>query len=278
MDRTVPAPAAWVRQPAVAGRFYPADPSELGRAVRFHLDRAAGVPMLRTRGLIVPHAGYACSAPVAAHAFKTLSPPVRGPTVYLMGPAHWSAIHGIGLCTAYSFATPLGPVPVATQQVSSLLQKGGLYEAADAAHQPEHCLEVHLPFLQVVLGQFQIVPMLFGPRAGWEQAGHDLVELMGDETSVVLVSSDLSHYHPYEKAVRVDRAFLAGVVAGDLAAVRGGEACGLLPILCLMQVARTCGWTPRLLDYRNSGDTCGPRSEVVGYGAVVYGAAEQPPQ
>jgi hypothetical protein len=136
---------------------------------------------------------------------------------------------------------------------------------------------VELPFLQHVLAPgFAIVPMLFDESADLPWVACQLAARMtAQPDDLIVVSSDLSHYHPYEEAIRRDRALLAAIVAGDAAAAALGEACGIHPILCLMAVARQLGWQAHLLAYANSGDTCGPRSEVVGYGAVAWISSTQ---
>jgi hypothetical protein len=267
------ATAATQRPPAAAGKFYPADAAALERTVHRLLDHAADPRLAEVRGLIVPHAGYAYSGQVAAAGFKTFAhlPPV-GYTVYLMGPAHYAPAEGVALSSAASFATPLGMVPVAARRVGRWLDKGAPYRLADAAHAPEHALEVQLPFLQVVLGRLQIVPMLFGLHCEPEQISRDLAVCAPNEDCLVVASSDLSHFHPYAEAATLDRAFLAAVVAGDFTAAAKGEACGLLSILCLMHLAQARGWTAHLLGYANSGDSGGPRHSVVGYGAVAFTA------
>jgi len=222
--------------------------------------------------LIAPHAGYACSGIVAGASFRALtSLPRAERVVYLLGPAHWKAVHGVGLSSATAFATPLGEVAVATERVAHLSGLGERYRIDDAAHAPEHCLEVELPFLQVTLGTFRCVPMLFDDAAKPERVAADLLPLLAAHPEdLVVVSSDLSHYHPYQEAVNADNGFLKAVALGDMAAANGGEACGLLPILCLMSIAEQLDWKAHLLAYANSGDTCGSRREVVGYGGVAY--------
>ena len=225
--------------------------------------------------MIVPHAGYVCSGVVAAASFQALAKLAPGAyTVYLMGPAHWMPVHGVGLSGANSFETPLGAVPVAADTVREFARMGAPYRLADDAHAPEHCLEVELPFLQTTLPDARIVPMLFDDEADPERVADDLTLRLHEDTySLVVVSSDLSHYLPYEEAQQKDSMLLAAVTAGDVNAARQGQACGLPAILALMAIARRLGWTAHVLDYRNSGDTCGPKREVVGYGAVVYTAA-----
>ncbi len=264
---------AFIRQPAVAGRFYPANGVTLAGEVQRLL--AAGRPARvgRVRALVAPHAGYACSGEVAGAAYRTLagSPPDVQRTVYLLGPAHWKAVHGVGLSSAAAFATPLGPVEVAADRVHQLAALGGQYHVDDGAHAPEHCLEVHLPFLQTVLPAPRIVPLLFDDGANPERVADDLCTLLeGCPDDLVAVSTDLSHYHPYQDAIILDHRLLKALATGDMPDANAGEACGLLPVLCLMYIAQRFGWRPHLLAYANSGDTCGSRREVVGYGAIAY--------
>lgn len=277
-----------VRSPAVAGRFYPAGAADLKAQVQRLLAAARPIAAGNVRGVIAPHAGYVCSGEVAAAAFRELmaepgeTPALQGagetpavqegaPTVYLLGPAHWRPVDGVGLPRATVFTTPLGQTPINTERVAHLLHLGGQYRLNEAAHLPEHGLEVQLPFLQTALGAFAIVPMLFDDGADPERVAADLIPLLAEHPGdLIVVSSDLSHYHSYQDAIILDHSLLKAVATGDLAAANAGEACGLLPILCLMRVAQHFGWTPHLCAYANSGDTCGSRREVVGYGAVAY--------
>jgi AmmeMemoRadiSam system protein B len=267
-EMSVHAPPLPVRPAAVAGAFYPGAAAALKRAVLTYLDEAQP-PDVVPRAVIAPHAGYIYSGPVAAYAFKALETVQRRTwTVYLMGPAHFVPIAGVALGRFRAFQTPLGDVPVATERVAAMLQNSRLYEEAAVAHAPEHSLEVELPFLQLTLGDFRIVPMLFGDVNPAEVA-QDLGGRL-DEDSLIVVSSDLSHYYDYETARRLDQRLLADLLAGDIAAVARGQACGLLPILTLMHLAQSRGWRPVLLDYRNSGDTAGDKHRVVGYASVAY--------
>lgn len=262
------------RVPAVAGRFYPGSAARLQEDVRGYLAANAMEPLMEVRGVIAPHAGYPCSGPIAGAAFRALQrllPAER--TVYLLGPAHHKAVHGVALSGAQAFLTPLGQVPVAVDRVAELLAFGRSFHLDDMAHAPEHCLEVELPFLQVVLPAFRIVPMLFDDGAEPERIASILVRALETHPDdLVVVSSDLSHYRPYEDAVAVDYALLKAIATRDLDAANVGEACGIIPILVLMNLAELLNWQPHLLAYGNSGDTCGPRREVVGYGAVCYTA------
>ena len=269
--------AGAVRRPAVAGQFYPAGAEALAQAVRRYLAAAqtelAPLPG-PVRGVIAPHAGYVCSGLVAGYSFAALAaaaqPDVQY-TVYLLGPAHYAPVNGIGLCHALAFQTPLGEVPVAVEIVEELADLGAPYRVVNAAHVPEHCLEVELPFLQTALPGCRIVPMLFDEAADPGRMARDLAgRAAGDPHALIVVSSDLSHYLSYATAAGLDRSFLQAVVDGDVEAAETGQACGAVGILCLMAVARQAGWTPHLLKYLNSGDTCGPRHSVVGYGAIAY--------
>ncbi len=261
-----------IRPPAVAGTFYPADPNALQTMISAYLAQARIPELGPVRAIIAPHAGYIYSGPVAAHAFKALSQlPARPRNIYLMGPAHYVYVPGIAVATFHGFSTPLGTVSVANEIVDVLLAHGHPFVPFNEAHIPEHSLEVELPFLQTVLGNaFRIVPMLFGDVDPFTALPVLTDLIQADPNAIIVVSSDLSHYHDYRTARELDLAFLDAVLAGDLERARHGEACGLLPILTLMGLARRLGWTPHLLDYRNSGDTAGDKSRVVGYAAIAY--------
>jgi AmmeMemoRadiSam system protein B len=271
-------PHTAVRPPAVAGRFYPADADRLRATVTRHMAKAhadvrADVqPTLRA--VIAPHAGYVCSGDVAGHAFAPLRGlPDAAYTVVLIGPAHWVAIHGVALSDAPAFRTPLGDVPLNQDACAALLDHGPTFSVDGAAHAPEHALEVELPFLQVALPRFSLVPLLCADPALAGELCTALCDLVARcAPALVVVSSDLSHFHSDRKASARDGAFLHDVVAGDVDAARHGEACGLPAILALMMLAAQQGWSPRLLAYANSGDTCSDHRAVVGYGAVAYDA------
>lgn len=266
---SAPKPGA-IRPAAVAGSFYPAAPAYLRAAVERYLADAAPPPAAIVRAVIAPHAGYVYSGPVAGYSFRAL-PPLAGRTVFLLGPAHFAPVRGLAALSFAAMLTPLGAVTVATGIVAELRASAGLVWEDDEAHAPEHCLEVELPFLQVLGGtDFQIIPLLFGQVDPARAADLLARFLIQDGEALIVVSSDLSHYHPYETARRLDTDFLDAVVRGDLSAAGRGEACGLLPILSLMLLAARLGWRAYRLDYRNSGDTAGDRRRVVGYGAVVF--------
>ena len=274
MNTTTPT----IRPPAVAGAFYSDRPEKLAAAVENLLGQAPNAGLGLVRALIAPHAGYRYSGPIAASAFRQLAAAGAGerPTVYLLGPAHYVYVDSVALSPSEAFETPLGRVAQNRAAIDDLLACGPGYQLHPLAHEPEHSLEVELPFLQTVLHGFDLVAMLCG-QPDVAQVVADLAERLrpGD---LVVVSSDLSHFYPYDTAQALDRAFLEAVVAGDVQRAAQGEACGLQPILVLMHLARLKGWTAHLLDYRNSGDTSGDKSRVVGYGAVAYAAAAAIPQ
>jgi hypothetical protein len=264
-----------IRPAAVAGTFYPASPEALRAEVEAHVSaagrEAAQSPAGRPKLLIVPHAGYVYSGATAGRGYATLSA-LRGVVrrVVLVGPAHRVAVRGIALPSVDAFWTPLGPVPVdarAAARVASLPNVA----TSDRAHAWEHSLEVQLPFLQAMLGEFQLLPLLVGDASARDVALALETVWNGDDTLIV-VSSDLSHYLPYEVARQVDRHTVERILAGD-AALGHDEACGATPINGAMLCAARHGLSPRLLDLRNSGDTAGSRDRVVGYCAIAFEAA-----
>jgi len=256
------------RPPAVAGMFYPGDPAALARDVDEALAGAHAAPGTPPKALIVPHAGYVYSGPIAASAYATLEP-VRNSVrrVVLLGPCHRVAVRGIALPSADAFDTPLGRVPVDRAAVAALADLPQIVTSG-AAHAGEHSLEVQLPFLQRVLGEFSIVPLAVGDATAGE-AAEVLERLWGGAETLIVVSSDLSHYHRYEDAVRIDRATADAILALD-PALGHDQACGATPIAGLLTVARRRGLAAQLLDLRNSGDTAGDRRRVVGYAALAF--------
>jgi len=261
-----------IREPAVAGQFYPANPGTLRRMVRHYLNEAELPAGLHdVRAVIAPHAGYIYSGPIAGYAFKALEELPQKPwTVFLLGPSHRSYFNGIALGNYAAFRTPLGDARVAVDRVNEIVEYSEIFIHETETHIFEHCLEVEIPFLQVALPDFQLVPMLFGnvdPR----RVATSLVKFLNEDTLVV-VSSDLSHYHSYAQARDLDQALLAALLAGKQARVSAGEACGREPIVTVMELAQTGAWQPHLLDYRSSGDTAGDKGQVVGYASIAYTA------
>jgi hypothetical protein len=258
-----------VRAAAVAGMFYPAAPAALAAQVRAHL---AGVST-RSRSavpkaLIAPHAGYVYSGPIAAAAYARLAAgrdAIR--RVVLFGPTHRVPVRGLALPSARAFATPLGTVDVDRGAAAAALELPQVC-ASDAAHAFEHSLEVQLPFLQAVLGDFSIVPFAVGDATPGE-VGEVIELLWGGPETLIVVSSDLSHYHRYDDARAIDRA-TGGAILALSATLDHEQACGATPINGLLLAARRHGLQPELLDLRNSGDTAGDRSRVVGYASFAF--------
>ena len=260
-----------VRPAAVAGYFYPAEPLLLQQQVAGYLraahadaDAAVAAPKL----LCVPHAGYAYSGPVAAHAYAPLHRwRRRYSRVVLLGPAHRVALRGLAAPQVQAFDTPLGRVPIDQDAIAGL---DGMPQVKrdDEPHAAEHALEVQLPFLQAVLGDFSLVPLVVGDATPAEVA-QAVEHLWGGDETLIVVSSDLSHYQPYAVARTRDHATLDRIAAFD-ATLDPHDACGALVLNGVLPVARAHGLTAHLLDWCNSGDTAGDRQRVVGYGAIAF--------
>ncbi|GBG01316.1 MEMO1 family protein [Azospira sp. I13] len=257
------------RPTAVAGLFYPADPTELRRELRHYLANAAPVPHLGAiKALVVPHAGYIYSAAVAAAAYSALAPQAaRIRRVILLGPTHRVPVHGMAVPATDTFLSPLGPIPLDQAARQAIADLPGVV-VDDQPHAREHALEVQLPFLQTVLGSFELLPLAVG-HCPPETVAAVLERLWDGDDTLIVVSSDLSHYLPYPQARRQDEATSRQVLALD-AALEHDQACGATPLNGLLLQARRHGLVPRLLDLRNSGDTAGSREEVVGYAAFAF--------
>lgn len=258
-----------IRPAAVAGSFYPADPATLKHDIRRCL--AGHVPKLTEhetlKALIVPHAGYVYSGNVAGAAYAqlvALAGQIR--RVVLLGPCHRVALHGIAVPSSANFATPLGIVPLDRAGIDTLADLPYVV-VSDAAHAQEHSLEVQLPFLQSVLGEFSLLPLAVGQASTSELA--TVIERLwdGGET-LILVSSDLSHFHSYAEARQIDDASVAQILALS-ALANHGQACGATPINGLLAVARQRGLRIVKLAQCNSGDTAGDRHRVVGYASFA---------
>lgn len=259
-----------VRPPAVAGTFYPGDAATLELTVDALLDKAGVRTEFRPKALIVPHAGYVYSGPVAACGYGLLREAgARVQRVVLLGPAHRVALRGLALPGASRFRTPLGDVAVDRAAVDSLLDLSQV-KINDAAHAQEHSLEVHLPFLQTLLPEFSLVPIVVG-QSGPDEVAEVLRRLWGGPETLIVVSTDLSHYHDYDTARRLDQETCAAIAGFQFENIGPGEACGCMPMAGLLLEARRRGMEIRPLDVRNSGDTGGPRNRVVGYAAFALG-------
>lgn len=258
-----------IRTPAVAGLFYPDDPQELHRQIATYL-AAVENPGPAPKALIAPHAGYIYSGPIAASVYARLRA-TRAiiARVVLLGPSHRVGFRGIALSEADAYETPLGPVTIDKAALAAIVHLPGV-GYLEQAHTREHSLEVHLPFLQEVLGDFTLVPLVVGDATP-AQVGAVLEVLWGGPETLIVISSDLSHYHDYQTARRLDSATSQAIETLRFEDIGYEDACGRHPISGLLWVARRKGLQGQTIDLRNSGDTAGPREQVVGYGAYVFG-------
>jgi len=254
------------RPSAVAGLFYADDPNLLRTQVFDLLADVAAPTKVMPKALIAPHAGYAYSGRVAAAAFAMLRDSAQ--TIALIGPAHYVHVRGIAAPTVDAFETPLGRVPVDVDALSTIADLQ-FVTRADAPHAPEHALEVELPFLQTLLASFQVLPLVVGDATPHEIA-HVLRRLWNGPETLIVVSSDLSHYHDYETAARLDATTAAAIEHGDWASLGPNQACGFLAVAGLMVEAGRRGFKAHRLSLCSSGDAAGSRDRVVGYGAWMF--------
>lgn len=277
-----------VRAPAVAGLFYPGDAAVLSKTIDGLLARAPDHYIPRLKGLVCPHAGYEYSGQTAAIGYKLLAGrDVQ--TVVVMGPSHYALFQGACIANADAYQTPLGLVPISEKakglasvapfvlEPQCLVQRPGWWRQSpksapetgqDTPETWEHSVEVQVPFLQRVLKNFQIVPVVVG-EADPAQVAKALAEKIDDKT-IIVASSDLSHYHTYQAAKGLDDQCVKAIRDLDIDAMAAQEACGKSPIMALLHVARQKGWKAQVLDYRNSGDVTGEKDRVVGYTAVAF--------
>jgi AmmeMemoRadiSam system protein B len=250
--------------------FYPGDRQALAQTLNAMLAACAPQPLPHPapKAIIVPHAGYIYSGPVAASAYALLGSArssIR--RVVLLGPAHRVAVRGLALPASAKFATPLGTIDLDRDAVE-MLRKLPQITVSDEAHAQEHSLEVHLPFLQSVLDQFTLVPLAVG-RADSSAVAAALDALWGGPETLVVISTDLSHYHPYHEAQQMDRE-TADAILQSRTDITHEQACGATPVCGFSLIAQRRALTPQLIDLRNSGDTAGDKNRVVGYGAFAF--------
>ena len=258
-----------VRAAAVAGKFYPANAGELRAAIEGYLSAADAGDGPAPKAIIAPHAGFVYSGAVAASAYARLAPAAdRIKRVVLLGPSHRAALKGIAMSSADYFETPLGRIRLDKQAAAGI--KGlGQVGVADPVHAQEHSLEVHLPFLQVLFDDFTLVPLVVG-QAAPEQVAEVMRRLWGGPETLIVVSSDLSHYLGYHDAQNLDnrtRDAIENLAPQDL---EEGGACGRYPVAGLLRIAANSGMRVETVDLRNSGDTAGGKDRVVGYGSWLF--------
>jgi AmmeMemoRadiSam system protein B len=257
-----------IREPAVAGQFYPGDKDELGRTVERLLDEAQGGNGEAPKALIAPHAGYIYSGPVAAAAYARLRPfRDRYNRVILLGPCHRVPVRGLALSSADVFRTPLGDIPL--NKIAIACIDSPSVQFFDESHEFEHSLEVHLPFLQLVLGAFSLVPIVVGNTRP-ERVTDVLDQLWGGPETLIVISSDLSHYLNYDRACVIDEETRQAIEDLEIRGIDHDSACGATPIAGLLITAKRRRMKVSTLDLRNSGDTAGDRRHVVGYGSWAF--------
>lgn len=262
------APLDHVRPAAFAGLFYPEQAAVLHTTIKRLLAAALPTPTSPSKALIVPHAGLLYSGPIAASAYASIyAQRQKLKRVVLLGPSHKSTLAGLALPQASHFSTPLGQIPIARQPLDALAALPQI-RYSDAAHATEHALEVQLPFLQTLLGEFELLPLLVG-QASTEEVAAVLEALWGGPETLIVVSSDLSHHLDYQRARKQDQETVELILQAHQLTSHN-QACGATAINGLLQMARRYALEARLVDLRSSGDTAGERSQVVGYAAISF--------
>ncbi len=256
-----------IRHAAVDGMFYPKGANQLKNEVNQYINTASAQFERSIKAMIAPHAGYMYSGAIAGTAYKALQNCIENfQRVILLGPAHRERFEGVAHADANQFETPLGCIETDSATINTL-ETQGLVFGYPLAHRDEHCLEVQLPFIQVLSNELKIIPLLVGEASPQEVC--NLLQSIWQPTDLILVSSDLSHYLPYAEAVHKD-GLTSEKICGFDAKINGSEACGCRAIGGLLIFAKQKGWKIECLDLRNSGDTAGDKSRVVGYGAYVF--------
>ncbi|MBF0380864.1 MAG: AmmeMemoRadiSam system protein B [Magnetococcales bacterium] len=258
-----------VRPPAVAGTFYPEDPQQLRSMVQKFLGQAIDAPLGEPPAFVSPHAGYIYSGQVAAYGYKNLKKasadnPRR---IFVLAPSHRAYLDGISVGNYSAYRTPLGDVTLDQETISKLAALPDVIRDPQS-HAMDHALEVQLPFLQETVEHFKLVPIMVGDISGGQLA--DIIDNCWQPGDLIIISSDLSHFHPYDKAVELDNSSHNAVLSQKPRVVEGCDACGRVGMAALAELARRKGWQPSLANYCNSGDTAGSKDSVVGYATYLY--------
>ncbi len=258
------------RLPAVAGLFYPEDADQLKADVLSYLNtEKSKISATQPKAMILPHAGYIYSAQLASHGYQLIRAYAETiKHVVLIGPSHHSPFYGIAISTANAFSTPLGDIPV-NEILTKKFVSAGLAKYLDEPHSREHCLEVHLPFLQMILRDFTIVPIVVG-LSNASEVNRLLNAAWGNEETLIIVSSDLSHYHPYDEARVIDAKTAKAIENFDPTAINAKQACGATAVCGLLKSAKEHALTLTHMALCNSGDTAGNKDAVVGYGTFIF--------
>jgi AmmeMemoRadiSam system protein B len=257
-----------IREPAVEGTFYPSDKEELRFALRRYIENAKLIEMPNLKGLISPHAGYVYSGIIAGTSYKQLInlDLTKFYQVLILAPSHYEYFKGASVGVFDAFKTPLGLVNV-SKAAARLLEEDDFHFLLEA-HIEEHSIEVQLPFLQYMLPHFEILPVLLGDIS-YEYLAETIKKYI-TETTIIIVSSDLSHYYPYEKALKLDKHCSDAVSKLSVEEMKKCEACGKIGIEAIIKLATDLKWKSQVIAYANSGDTAGPKDSVVGYGAYAF--------
>lgn len=257
------------RKPAVAGMFYPAEVDQLTSMVDQMFQQAKPTDLPKVKAIIAPHAGFVYSGPIAATAYSAIKAQADEiKRVVLLGPSHRVGFKGIATCSAAAYETPMGAVALdreATQQIADLPQVHQL----DHAHVSEHSLEVQLPFLQTLLDDFKLIPLVVSDTS-IQEVSEVIERLWGGDDTLIVISSDLSHYNDYVTAQAMDSRTSDAIVNFEPEKLQYEYACGRNPVKGLLQAAQKHHLKSKLLDLRNSGDTAGSKDKVVGYGAYAF--------
>ena len=268
------AKTAEIRKPVWAGKFYPATRSELLASLDTLSEKAAETKIALPQGkqlkaVVIPHAGYVYSGWTAAHVGNVLKGS-RYKKVILMGPDHRVGFADVAVSDVDAYQTPLGEVPL-DPDAAKLRARSPLFHAVPVSDRMEHSLEVVLPFLQYALPEFSMVPMVMGRQTDLQKVTDQIAGLLNNDTLIV-VSSDLSHFLPYPDAVKQDTETIRMILnlEDDRLLPRENAACGVIPLCCVIRLAGRYHWTPRLIHYSNSGDTAGTKDRVVGYTAIAF--------
>lgn len=250
--------------------FYAADPQQLSAEISHFLRQQPASDSTIPKAIIAPHAGYIYSGPIAASAYHLFAGKAEKiKQVILLGPSHRVAFRGVATSRADYFETPLGKIKI-NRSLCELAESLPFVNSSDAAHQDEHSLEVQLPFLQTVLNNFELTPLVVGDCDAQDVA-QLLAILWGDEHTLVVISSDLSHYHSYQSAIDLDTQTSHAIEHLQPEKIHYEDACGRNPLNGLLTIAKQKNLHIKTLDLRNSGDTAGDKNKVVGYGAyAVY--------
>jgi AmmeMemoRadiSam system protein B len=261
-----------MRESAVAGAFYPDDREELLSEIRSFLNDAPLHKFDGIKAIVSPHAGYIYSGPIAAYSYKQLYnlDLEKKWTVFLIGPSHYAYFSGASVGIFDTYRTPLGPVNI-SPIAKELLNEEGFHFVLDA-HLEEHSLEVQLPFLQYVLPRFDIIPIITSEISHEYLA--DVIQRYFTENTLIVISSDLSHYYPYEIAYKIDEHCNKAVENLDISELDRCEACGKTGIATVIHLSKINKWKSKVLLHKTSGDTAGPKTQVVGYGSYIFYSGE----